>query len=217
MDVRTLCLGTLMLGDSTGYEIRKMFEEGPFHHFLEASYGSIYPALTRLTEEELVTCHAEQQEKRPDKKVYSITRKGRKAFTDALMEPLAEDKFRSEFLFVMLFAHLLTPERVSALIDEKLAEYQQQNDRIEAETEIPAPGTIFVRELGWHMHKAYIDYLSSHRHLVEDIARAASKSGNASKSTAATAKSRGASSRTTAKGKASPKNTARKGELAKVR
>ncbi len=103
MDVRTLCLGALTLGDATGYEIRKMFEDGVFSHFLEASYGSIYPALTRLTEEGLVTCHSEQQEKRPDKKIYSVTAKGRTAFTEALLEPLAEDKFRSEFLFVMLF------------------------------------------------------------------------------------------------------------------
>ena len=67
MHVTTLCLGALVFGDATGYEINKMFEDGPFSHFLDASYGSIYPALTRLTEEGLVTCKAEQQERRPDK------------------------------------------------------------------------------------------------------------------------------------------------------
>ncbi|HUD52482.1 hypothetical protein [Parvibaculum sp.] len=35
-----------------------MFEDGPFSHFLDASYGSIYPALTRLTAESKVTCEA---------------------------------------------------------------------------------------------------------------------------------------------------------------
>ena len=40
MDVKTLCLGVLTLGDASGYEIRKQFEEGPFAHFFGASYGS---------------------------------------------------------------------------------------------------------------------------------------------------------------------------------
>ncbi|GEQ96922.1 hypothetical protein JCM17844_05590 [Iodidimonas gelatinilytica] len=53
MDVRTLCLGILALGDASGYEIKKMVAEGSFSFFSEASYGSIYPALTKLTDEAL--------------------------------------------------------------------------------------------------------------------------------------------------------------------
>ena len=56
MDVRTLCLGILSLGDATGYEIKKLVAEGSFSFFSEASYGSIYPALTKLTDEGLVSC-----------------------------------------------------------------------------------------------------------------------------------------------------------------
>jgi DNA-binding PadR family transcriptional regulator len=52
-DVRTLCLGILSIGEATGYEIKKALEEGPFGHVLEASFGAIYPALGRLTEEGL--------------------------------------------------------------------------------------------------------------------------------------------------------------------
>jgi len=55
MDVKTLCLGVLSLGDASGYEIRKMFEEGPFAHFHHASFGSIYPALSPLLDAEQVT------------------------------------------------------------------------------------------------------------------------------------------------------------------
>ena len=50
MNVRTLCLGVLQFGEATGYEIKKIVEEGMFNHFIEASYGSIYPALTRQYE-----------------------------------------------------------------------------------------------------------------------------------------------------------------------
>ena len=47
----TLCLGILRFGDATGYEIKKMVEEDMFNHFIEASYGSIYPALTRMSQD----------------------------------------------------------------------------------------------------------------------------------------------------------------------
>ncbi len=77
MDVRTICLGILTRGDATGYEIKKLFEDDGYQHFVEASFGSIYPALNRLTEEGLVSVRAEAQEKRPDRKVYSITPAGR--------------------------------------------------------------------------------------------------------------------------------------------
>lgn len=179
MDVRTLCLGALTLGDATGYEIRKMFEDGVFSHFLEASYGSIYPALTRLTEEGLVTCHSEQQEKRPDKKIYSVTAKGRTAFTEALLEPLAEDKFRSEFLFVMLFAHLLTPERVKGLIDEKLSEHKELAERLSGPADIGTPAADFIKDFGAVVHQASVDYLEKNRHKVEAIAGAPSSSAHA--------------------------------------
>ena len=71
MDVRTICLGILTRGDATGYEIKNLFEDDGYQHFVEASFGSIYPALNRLTEEGLVSVRAEAQEKRPDRKVYS--------------------------------------------------------------------------------------------------------------------------------------------------
>jgi PadR family transcriptional regulator AphA len=44
MNVRTLCLGILAQHDASGYEIKKAVEEGLFAHFIDASYGSIYPA-----------------------------------------------------------------------------------------------------------------------------------------------------------------------------
>ncbi|MFP3326308.1 PadR family transcriptional regulator, partial [Planococcus sp. SIMBA_160] len=72
-------------------------------------FGSIYPALKRLTEDELVICRELEQTNRPDKKVYRITPKGRQALFEAINKPPAEDKFRSDFAFVIFFADLLEP------------------------------------------------------------------------------------------------------------
>ena len=39
MDVRTICLGILTRGDATGYEIKNLFQDDGYQHFVEASFG----------------------------------------------------------------------------------------------------------------------------------------------------------------------------------
>src|ERR1700722_9346112 len=168
MDVRTICLGILTRGDATGYEIKKLFEDDVYQHFVEASFGSIYPALNRLTEEGLVSVREEAQEKRPDRKVYSITQSGRSAFIAALLKPLPEDRHRSPFVFAMLFSHLLPHERVVSMLDayiriseEKLA--QLSDMRPQPQT----PGEKFVSGFGRAVYEAMLDFLRTHRHEIE--------------------------------------------------
>ena len=120
MNVRTLCLSILHDGDATGYEIRRMSVEGECSYFVEASFGSIYPALARLESEGLVSSRLEQQEGKPTKKVYSITPAGREAFVQELSAPLGEEVFRSPFLLFARFAHLLPRDLVAARADEFL-------------------------------------------------------------------------------------------------
>ena len=164
MDVRTICLGILTRGDATGYEIKKLFEDGGYQHFVEASFGSIYPALNRLTEEGLVSVRAEAQEKRPDRKVYSLTAAGREAVVHALLKPLPEDKHRSPFLFAMLFSHLLPQDYVLSMVDH----YTQQSEEklaqlVDADTGADTPGERFVIGYGRAVYVAMLNYLRSHR------------------------------------------------------
>jgi DNA-binding PadR family transcriptional regulator len=169
MDVRALCLGVLTLGDATGYEIKKAFEEGPISNFLEASFGSIYPALTRMTEEGLVTCRAFSQAGKPDKKIYSITDDGRETFAQALVDGPPEDKFRSEFLFRMMFVDLLDPQEITNLIDFQINEFRQRAQAVEDELgETTFGGAHFVRGYGRAMVRAAIEYLEENRHHVEN-------------------------------------------------
>ena len=95
MNVRTLCLAVLFDTEASGYEIRK---QSTGSYFVEASFGSIYPALAKLEDEGLVTSRIENQEGRPAKKVYSITEAGRSELLDAMFQKLDPDVFRSEFL-----------------------------------------------------------------------------------------------------------------------
>ncbi|MBV8799959.1 MAG: PadR family transcriptional regulator [Alphaproteobacteria bacterium] len=160
MDVRTICLGILTRGDATGYEIKKAFEDGGLQHFVEASFGSIYPALSRLTDEGLVSVREEVQEKRPDRKVYSITPAGRAALIGALMKPLPEDRHRSPFIFAMLFADLLPPARVRMLIDRYVAQSERKLAQLELRAREPLfAGERFAIDLAHTMYTAMLDFL----------------------------------------------------------
>ncbi len=150
MNVRTLCLGILSLKESSGYEIKKNVEEGLFSHFIEASFGSIYPALTQLAGEGYVTVREEEQTGKPDKKVYAITGAGRAALAKAISVAPAKDKYKSEFLFQMLLQDHLPPEMILLAIDKQLNDLKEDLGRI-AECGRQAPighGSHFVADYG---------------------------------------------------------------------
>lgn len=132
MNVRSLCLAILYFGESTGYEIRKQAQEGVFSYFIEASYGAIYPALSKLTDEGLVSFREEIQSGRPNKKVYTLTPAGKAAFIEALSGEPVQDKLKSEFLLMMMCSELLEPERVELLIDEHLAVLEEKIRELKA-------------------------------------------------------------------------------------
>ena len=170
MDIRTLCLGILSLGEATGYEIRKMVREGRFSFFSEASYGSIYPALTDMTREGLVACRAESQAGRPDKKIYRLTGAGRKMLEQSLATPPGPDRHRSDFLATLLFAESVTPGRMTALIEDRISGHDEQiallTDLLD---EDQSPGARFVLEYGLAMQEA------ARRFLADNKARLAAK------------------------------------------
>jgi PadR family transcriptional regulator AphA len=168
MDVRTICLGILTRGPATGYEIKKLFEDDGYQHFVEASFGSIYPALNRLTEEGLVSVREEAQEKRPDRKVYSITTAGRNAFLGALLKPLPEDRHRSPFAFAMLFSHLLPPPRVASMVDAYIAQIEGKLAQIDEHSEPQSEGERFVLGMGKTIYRAMIEHLRAHRAGIEN-------------------------------------------------
>lgn len=126
MNVRTLCLGILSFSDMTGYDIRKMAFEGSFSHFCEASYGSIYPALSQLTNEELVTYRDEVSEGKPARKIYSITEKGRAVLLHILHEQPGPDRFKSEFLFYSLFYDKMPPSQFRNLLNKKISDISEK-------------------------------------------------------------------------------------------
>lgn len=172
MNVRTICLAILYEGEATGYEIRKLSVEGEYSYFIEASFGSIYPALAKLEAEALVTSRIEHQDGKPAKKIYSITDAGRTHFINSLFEKLGEDVYRSEFLLFVRFASELPASLVETRINERL----QQLDRLLADfdrlgAQHSHPGDQWIIDYGRTCMAVARDYIRAHRGKLIALAR----------------------------------------------
>ena len=164
MNVRTICLAILYDGEATGYEIRKLSVDGEYSYFVDASYGSIYPALAKLEAEKLVTSRIEPQEGKPAKKIYSITEAGRTAFIDSLFDDLGEDEFRSEFLLFARFASELPASLVETRLNERIEQIDAtlaDLDRLRQDHTHPGDG--WVIDYGRTCLTAARDYIQAHR------------------------------------------------------
>ena len=172
MNTKTLCLSILHFGEKSGYDIKKLCSDGYFKHFVEISLASIYPTLAKLEKDGLVTSRVEYQVGKPSRKIYALNAKGNENLNLQLQEPPSPDKHISEFLLLMKCCHLLAPERITSLIDERLAYYEKEISLVDEcykefpDGELPA-GSKFVLGYGHVVYKAVHNYVSTHRSMLE--------------------------------------------------
>ncbi len=163
MNVKTLCLAILYDADVTGYDIRKLSTDGEYAYFIDASYGSIYPALAGLEADGMVQSRVERQSGRPDRKVYSITDAGRQKFHSELFAPLDSDLFRSEFLLFARFAALLPASLVQTRLAEQIAEMDRKLDDIKRlQDDQMHDGDRWISRYGISCLEYQRDYLVTH-------------------------------------------------------
>lgn len=103
-------LGILSLRPRSGYEIKKLIEQSLIHFWREG-YGQIYPNLKKLVEQDLATVHTERQRGRPDKRVYTITEKGREQLLQWLQKPIDQlPPEKNELLLKLFFGQNVSAE-----------------------------------------------------------------------------------------------------------
>lgn len=132
-------LGLLVEEPRSGYDIKKEVE-ARLSHFWSESFGHIYPMLNRLHDRGLVVRTVERQEGRPDRKVYSVTDRGRQELVDWFAEPPAPPRPRNELLLRIFLGrhapteHLLRDIRqYRKTTRDTLAHLRAIRERIEAE------------------------------------------------------------------------------------
>ena len=96
-------LGLLSHESMTGYEIKKRMDT-TLKFFWGASYGSIYPTLSNLVQDEKIT-KFETVENGREKIIYTITEQGRMHLKNWLSLPVEKDEIRYETLLKLFFGN----------------------------------------------------------------------------------------------------------------
>lgn len=131
MSLQYALLGLLSYKPMTGYALKKMFDES-INNFWAASLSQIYRELGGLESRGCLMSVIEQQNDRPDKKIYSITEKGKAEFKEWIVnfpEKLSKEK-RDEFTLRIFFGSNLSREELGAQFQRFKKEKQAQMEEI---------------------------------------------------------------------------------------
>ena len=136
-------LGLLAIEPMSGYDLGLTIRES-IGHFWNESYGQIYPNLKKLATEGFVTSKIERQKGKPDRHVYSITRKGREQLTQWLQVPPQPEIPRNELLLKLFFSAHVSPdipiEYLERMVDTErglLQQFRQVHDTIARNRQYP--------------------------------------------------------------------------------
>lgn len=130
MSIKYALLGILAEQDLHGYELKASFD-AKVGEFWSLNYGQIYTTLDRLEKEGLVTHDRQAQEKRPDRKIFSITAEGRNELAQWLATPVAKVRaLRDEFFVKLVFMDKDHPAAILALIDQQKVLHLRHMNRL---------------------------------------------------------------------------------------
>lgn len=101
-------LGALSLNSMSGYEITKMMAEST-NYFWTESNGQLYPTLAKLTKAKMVTVK-KQMIGAKLKKIYTITKLGKKKLQQWLLEDPEYYPARNELLLKLFYGQNVSPK-----------------------------------------------------------------------------------------------------------
>lgn len=117
-------LGLLNRQNMTGYDLSREFETTLFE-FWSANHSQIYPELRALTEDGLTEYRIEISGSVLEKKLYSITEKGRQVFLEwEKKEPQLTPTPKDEFRLRLFFSEDLQTEERIGLLKSHLAQHE---------------------------------------------------------------------------------------------
>jgi DNA-binding PadR family transcriptional regulator len=125
-DRETAILGLLFNDSLYGYEIERIIDERNMRDWTEIGFSSIYYVLKRLEEEEYVRSKRKLVKGR-NRKIYTITRTGKKVLKETLTELLSESsKQISPFELGISYIHLLDPKEALECLDRYIVSSQKR-------------------------------------------------------------------------------------------
>jgi len=106
---KEVLLGLLTIEPMSGYDLGQTIR-GSVGHFWNESYGQIYPNLKKLEAGGFAASEKQRQEDKPDRRIYSITKKGRERLAAWLTMPPQPEIPRNELLLKLFFSAQVSPE-----------------------------------------------------------------------------------------------------------
>ncbi|MEV0334475.1 PadR family transcriptional regulator [Nocardia sp. NPDC050717] len=136
MALRNAVLAALLEGEASGYELAKGFDAS-VANFWMATPQQLYKELERMSADGLITTRLVQQERRPNKRLHTITPAGRAALHAFLAEPAKPTAIRDEMMVKLQGMDSEDAPAVRATVAEriewsraKLARYERLRARL---------------------------------------------------------------------------------------
>jgi len=124
MSLEFILFGFLKKGPTTGYELQKKIEKS-INHFWTSSQSQIYRTLNKMEEDALIVSEIHYQDEKPNKKVYSITKKGNDELIKWLSSPIDIPNHRNPFLVQLFFSGSIDKKTIKS----NLLYYKKEMER----------------------------------------------------------------------------------------
>jgi DNA-binding PadR family transcriptional regulator len=136
MALRNAVLAALLEGEASGYDLAKSFDAS-IANFWMATPQQLYRELARMEAAGLLTARVIQQERRPNKRLFSLTDAGHAALREFTAEPPRPGTIRDELMIKVQALDEAGPEAVRDFIAEraqwargKLDRYYRLSERL---------------------------------------------------------------------------------------
>jgi len=155
MTLGFIIIGLLSIKPMTGYDLKTFFDRS-INFFWSAELSQIYRELSKLEKQGYVSSKIEQQEGRPDKKIYTITEDGERAFLEWLRDfpGNLSPSPRNEFLVRIFFSSRIPGDELIYQLtkyikhqQEELKTYRETEKQINELMEAGRNGELFYQKL----------------------------------------------------------------------
>lgn len=119
MALRHAVLAALLEGDASGYDLAKRFDVSVANYW-PATPQQLYRELERMTADGVVAARIVEQERRPNKRVFSITPAGRTDLATFTAHPPRPSAWRDELLVQLAAVDIGDGVAVAAALAERL-------------------------------------------------------------------------------------------------
>lgn len=136
MALRDAMMAALLGGEASGYDLAKVFDASVANFWL-ATPQQLYRELERMESEGLVSARVVEQERRPNKRLFSLTEAGRRALYEFTTEPARPGVIRDDLLVKVVAVDTGDVVAVRGAIEErirwaraKITLYEKQRARL---------------------------------------------------------------------------------------